>query len=99
MTTKTFKTVSVSSAKPVIVSCKDQQIVFPLSIAAHPGAGGSLLVECSLHPNADVSDSPAVWFPWIDGVVTTDTLGSLASPVAAIRLTAETVDGSVELAC
>lgn len=99
MTTKTFKNVPVTMASPVIVSCKDHQIVFPLSIAAHPGAGGSLLVECSLHPNADVPGSSAVWFPWIDGTVTTDTLGSLASPVAAIRITAETADGTVELAC
>lgn len=99
MTAKTFKNIAVPTAAPVIVNCKDVNIVFPLSIAAHPGAGGTMLVECSLHPNADVDSSGAVWFPWIDGTVSTDTLGSLASPVAAIRFTSATAAGTVELAC
>jgi hypothetical protein len=99
MTQKIFKRIAAPTSAPTIVNCKENDITFPLSIAAHPGASGSLLVECSLHPNADVSGSGAVWFPWLEGDVVAATLGALASPVAAIRLTATTAAGVVELAC
>ena len=62
----------------------------PMTIAAVPGSGGTLLVETQVAPGG-------VWTEWPDGAVSAATVGKLDSKVHALRFTAATAAGSVEL--
>ena len=65
----------------------------PMTVAAIPGSGGTLLVETQTAPGG-------TWFPWsegVAGVVSIATQAKLDSKVYALRFTAATAAGSVEL--
>jgi hypothetical protein len=84
-------TVTVA-ASPLVVPML-QGFVLPLTIAAVPGAGGTLLVETQTAPGGQ-------WFPWSEGtagVVSAAAQAKLDSKVHALRFTAATAAGSVEL--
>jgi hypothetical protein len=84
-------TVTVA-ASPLVVPML-QGFVLPLTIAAVPGAGGTLLVETQTAPGGE-------WFPWSEGtagVVSAAAQAKLDSKVHALRFTAATATGSVEL--
>ena len=63
----------------------------PLTVAATPGALGTLLVEYQ------IAESGA-WVDWPAGDVATPTIYVLTAPVHALRFTATTDDGVVEIA-
>lgn len=89
----------VPVAAPVVIQTIN--IPVPASLAAVVGASGSMLIEYTLTP----TDTPnwaavAVWTPWslgTAGVVTVNTFGTVTSPIVAIRATATTADGAVEI--
>ena len=66
-------------------------IVTPCTLAAIPGAGGTLLVEYQIAPDG-------AWIEWPAGAVATATVYLLTGPVYALKFTATTKDGVVELA-
>ena len=63
----------------------------PLTVAATPGALGTLLVEYQ------ISES-GTWIAWPAGDVATATVYVLTGPVHALRFTATTDGGVVEIA-
>lgn len=74
-----------------------QPFGFPATVTACPGAGGSLAVEYSTTPRAAGDPASAKWINWPGGTVTANTADTLESPVTAIRVTATTAAGSVEV--
>lgn len=70
---------------------------FPLTVTAIPGASGSVTVSYSCTPNAAGLTTSANWITWPSGTVTANTTDVLISPVAALRCTAATAAGSVEI--
>jgi len=84
-------TVTVA-ASPLVVPML-QGFTPPLTIAAIPGAGGTLKVESQTAPEG-------TWFPWSEGtagVVAVATQAVLDAKVYALRFTAATATGTVEL--
>lgn len=85
--------VAVTTATPVTISTGTDSIplVYPLVVTAIPGTLGTLLVEFQVAEDG-------VWQPWPGGTVSTTTTYLLNGPVYALRCTAATDDGVVELA-
>jgi hypothetical protein len=85
---------TVTTATPVVhESGGAWSVNTPMTVAAVPGSGGTLLVETQTAPGGR-------WFPWsegTDGVVSVPTQMKLGGKVHAIRLTAADADGVVEL--
>lgn len=69
----------------------------PITVRAIPGAGGTLAVEYSCTDTAVSSPGTASWTAWPAGSVSAATSDSIVSPVVAIRVTATTAAGSVEV--
>lgn len=74
-----------------------QGFPYPLTITAIPAGGGSLEVAYSTTPNAAGNTAGATWIAWPSGTVAATTSDSLLSPVAALRFTATTANGTVEV--
>lgn len=74
-----------------------QSYPFPLSVTAVPGASGSVTVQISTTPDAAGKTTAATWATWPEGTVTVTTTDVLISPVSAIRVTAATAAGALEL--
>lgn len=89
-----FKSYTVTTAAPVYEDV--QGFPFPLTITAVPGAG-SLSVAYSTTPNAASNPGAATWINWPAGTVTAATSDALVAPVAALRFTAATAVGVVEV--
>lgn len=70
---------------------------FPCTVAALPGAGGSMTIATSTRPGAESNPSDATWVDWPAGAVTSAEQALLASPVCAIRVTATTAAGAFEV--
>lgn len=85
--------ITVTTAIPVTISTgtDDIPIVTPLTVAAIPGASGTLLVEYQISPDGS-------WIEWPAGDVAVVTVYVLTAPVYALRFTATTDDGVVEIA-
>lgn len=87
------------AASPVVKQLINYPV--PASIAAVVGGGGSMLIEYTLTPTTFAGwPGTAVWTPWAlgtAGVVTVTTFATLASPIVALRATAATADGAVEI--
>lgn len=90
-----FQSYSVSTAAPTYVDVRG--FPFPLSVTAVPGGGGTMAVAYSTTPNAAGSPGTANWIDWPGGAVAATTSDSLLSPVAALRFTAATAAGVVEV--
>lgn len=69
----------------------------PSTVTAVPGATGSLAIATSTTPRAAGDPGAATWVNWTAGTVTAATSQTLNSPVTAIRVTATTADGVVEV--
>ena len=85
--------VTVTTTTPVTITTggEDIPIVTPLVLSAIPGATGTLLVEYQVAPDG-------LWIEWPAGDVATTTVYVLTAPVYALRFTATTDDGIVEIA-
>ena len=84
-----MKSFTVSTAAPAVFHVP-RTIAGSITIAAVPGAGGTLLVETQVAPGG-------VWTEWPDGAVSAATVGKLDAKMHALRFTAATEDGVVEL--
>lgn len=69
----------------------------PITVRGEPGASGSLVVEYSCTDTALSSPGTASWSNWPSGTITAASTDSIVSPVVAIRVTATTAAGSVEV--
>jgi hypothetical protein len=85
--------VAVTTATPVTISTGTDSIplVYPMVVTAVPGATGTLLVEYQVAVEG-------VWQEWPAGTVSTTTTYLLTGPVYALKFTASTDDGIVEIA-
>lgn len=90
-----FKSYTVTTATPVYEDT--QGFPFPLTVTAIPGGGGTMAVAYSTTPNAAGNPGSATWIDWPSGAVAANTSDSLLSPVAALRFTAATASGTVEV--
>ena len=62
-----------------------------------PGSGGTLDIEFSTSPYANLEAGTATWEDWASGVITIRTTDSLVGPITAIRATAATEAGVLEI--
>jgi hypothetical protein len=85
-----MRTYPVPTDAPVVIGCSHWSNQRPLTVAAVPGSGGTLLVETQTAPGGQ-------WFPWSEGVVSAATQMKLDSKVHALKFTAADAAGSVEL--
>jgi hypothetical protein len=69
----------------------------PITVHAVPGPGGTLAVEYSCTDSAVANPGAANWSAWPAGTVSASASDSIVSPVVAIRVTAATAAGSVEV--
>ncbi|MEW5972335.1 MAG: hypothetical protein AB1713_01090 [Pseudomonadota bacterium] len=69
----------------------------PVSVAAAPGAGGSVLVEYTLSPRALIEAGEALWLAWPAGAVTAASTDVLFAPAVAVRAKATGADGFIEI--
>ena len=71
-------------------SLRPDALDIPITVSAIPGAGGTLLVEYQLVESGS-------WTDWPGGTVAVKTVYILTGPVYALRFTAATQDGTVEI--
>jgi hypothetical protein len=83
---------TVTTAEPVVTTNGGEgyRLIVPLTVAAVPGATGTMLVEFQVVSGGE-------WYEWPDSVVSAKTVGKLNSAVYALRFTADTADGTVEV--
>ncbi len=89
---------AVAVGTPVVVDMRNG--IAPMTITALPGAGGTIAVEVSTSPNAvdaDASLPAATWRAWALGTVAAAASDTLLGPISALRLTAATQAGRVEV--
>jgi len=89
------KTYAVSTAAPTYLDC--MQLPFPISVSAIVGSGGSLAIAYSTTPGAAGNPGSANWFNWALGTVTSNSNDVLLAPCTAMRFTATTAAGTVEV--
>ena len=91
-----MRSITVTAATPVVLTSGGDSthdhvsLAFPATIAAIPGAGGTILVEYQL-----VKDGS--WTNWPDGAVGAKTISVLGGPVYALRFTAAVDTATVEI--
>lgn len=86
--------ITISTSTPTILDGNGFSIPVPLTLTAVPGSGGTLKVEYQVAEDG-------VWQLWpegVSGIVSSTTTSRLESPVNALRFTASTADGIVEIA-
>lgn len=86
---------AVATAAPTYIDMLPFGI--PSTVTAIPGASGSIAIAASTTPGAAGNPGAATWINWTPGTVTAATSQTLVSPVTAIRATATTAAGSVEI--
>lgn len=86
---------SVATATPTYVDT--MALPFPLAVSALPGGGGTMAVAYSTTPGAAGNPGGATWFDWPSGAVASATNDVLLSPSTALRFTAATAAGTVEV--
>lgn len=67
-----------------------------MTFTALPGAGGTLDVEFSTSPYADLEAGTGTWADWASGVASAVTTDSLIGPITGLRATAVTQAGVLE---
>ena len=86
-----MKSLTVTTATPIIESSGGEWMMnIPMTVAVIPGEGGTLAVEYQV-----VADGS--WTAWPDGTVSAKTISVLNGPVYALRFTAATANGTVEI--
>lgn len=69
----------------------------PVTVTAVPGSGGSMLVQYTTSAWADVCAETATWLSWPAGTVYATTTDTIVGPITAIRATATTQPGVLEV--
>ena len=87
--TKNRSTTVTVAASPVYIEMLSMP--FPCTVTAVPGASGTLAVSYSTTPGG------ATWVAWTSGTVSATTSNTLISPIVALRVTAATSTGTLEI--
>lgn len=93
----------VNVAIPAGETIEDSKVVYfnrqrgPMSVTAIPGGGGTMLVQFTTSSQAQILAGAAVWQDWPSGAVSATTCDVLMAPVTAIRATATTQPGTLEV--
>lgn len=82
---------TVSVGSPMTIGKETLSSGKSVTIAAIPGSGGTLLVEYQIAPSG-------TWHTWAGGTVSATAIYLLTGPVYALRFTAATQPGVVEIA-
>jgi len=82
---------NVIVGSPLLLDASGYSIPYPLTIRAKPGSGGTLLIEYRISTDGD-------FIAWPAGTVSSAKVYVLTGPVEALRFTATTADGVVEIA-
>lgn len=85
-----MRSITVATETPIVFASGDSVIPAPVTIAAIPGSGGTLLVEYQVVENGS-------WFEWPDGTIDAAVANVLDGPVYALRFTAAAANGTVEI--
>ena len=93
-TTSRSVTVTVA-ASPVYIDMRNHAV--PATVTAIPGASGTLAIAFTTTPNALANPGSATWVAWTSGTVSATTTNTLISAVVALRATATTSTGTVEI--
>lgn len=88
-------TIVTVAASPIYIDAT--QLRIPATVTAIPGASGTLVVAYSTTPAAVVSPAAATWVTWPPGTVSATTANTLLSPIVALRVSAATSTGVVEI--
>lgn len=86
---------TVTAGVPRVIDMRNR--IMPVTLTAIPGASGSLLIEISTTPNALEAPGSATWVNWPHDTVTSVTQDALLAPISALRFTATTSNGTVEV--
>jgi hypothetical protein len=70
---------------------------YECTVTAVPGASGSIQIEYSTTPRAAGNPAAASWSNWPAGSVSARTSDTLESPITALRATATTAAGVLEV--
>lgn len=84
-------TVTPAASVTYAADAADGTLPYPLTIVAIPGAGGTLLVEYEVATGGN-------WQSWPAGAVAVATAYVMTGPVYALRFTAVTASGTVDIA-
>lgn len=93
--TKNRSTTVTVAASPVYIEMLSMP--FPCTVTAVPGASGTLAVSYSTTPTAVSTPAGATWVAWTSGTVSATTSNTLISPIVALRVTAVTSTGTLEI--
>lgn len=85
------KSITVGTSAAVTISSETFDGSAPVTVAAIPGSGGTLAVAYQLADGG-------TWHNWPAGAVASTTVYLLTGPVYALKFTATTQPGAVELA-
>ena len=89
------KTVAVTVGTPVVFDLSGWPV--PTTVTAIPGGGGTLAIEVSTTETAVSNPGAASWVAWPSGTVSARASNTLDGPVRAIRATATTAAGTLEV--
>lgn len=67
------------------------------TVTAIPGSGGTVTVQSTTSPREDVRNGSATWANWTSGAVASIASSTLVGKVTAVRATAATADGVMEV--
>ena len=67
------------------------------TVTCIPGVGGTMTAQFTTSPLADVRDGTATWQDWPSGSVAATTSDVLLGRVSAVRASAVTADGVLEV--
>ena len=87
-----IQTLTVTVGSPVIIAADSRRsLIIPATVRATPGSGGTLLVEYRV-------SAEGAFVAWPAGTVSSVAIYVLTGPVQALRFTAATAHGMVEIA-
>lgn len=69
----------------------------PATITAIPSGGGTCTVQFSTSPYTTVQGGGGTWTNWPSGAVSATTTDYLSAPVTAVRMSAATGNGTLEV--
>lgn len=67
------------------------------TVNAIPGGGGTLLIQYTVSPQSAIDGGTAHWYNWPSGTVSAATQDTLIGAVKALKCTATTANGTVEV--
>lgn len=98
------KIYSVTTATPLVLNIRElfdvwgnRDVPEIIGVRMIPGASGTLLAETSRTPGAGTTGVTATWVARAGGAVSATTDDDVTGPITALRFTAATSTGTVEI--